>query len=280
MLRPAALILSAALAFAQTAPTPAPLNHSIRIALLSKSDIEQRLQRYNGDDDQREQALKQMFEAAGCKQLTEQPVKGHKKTPNVICTLPGDSQDTIIVGAHFDHVDRGAGVVDNWSGASLLPSMYQAVAAQPKRTHTYLFIGFAAEELGEVGSREYVKAATPQDLSHTKAVVIMDTLGIGPTEVWASRSNKDLVNALARIAATTKLPISAMNVDKVGESDEEPFIEHKIPTITVHSITPATWHILHTAADKWDAIKLDDYYDSYRLLSTYIAYLDQAVTQH
>lgn len=83
-------------------------------------------------------------------QLVELPVK-HTPAPNVACTIPGESSRVIIVGAHFDYVERGKGVVDNWSGASMLPSLLEAIAKEPRR-HTYLLIGFTDEEQGLVGS--------------------------------------------------------------------------------------------------------------------------------
>ena len=86
-----------------------------------------------------------MFSEAGCDEqhLSEQPVKGSKQ-PNVICLLPGTSDKVIIVGAHFDYVSAGNGVVDNWSGASLLPSLYEAIKIEPRK-HSYIFIGFTDE---------------------------------------------------------------------------------------------------------------------------------------
>jgi acetylornithine deacetylase/succinyl-diaminopimelate desuccinylase-like protein len=95
---------------------------SVSYQPVSRELVEARLGRYAGDDKQREATLKQMFIEAGCDEqhISEQPVKGSKQ-PNVICTLPGSSGKVIIVGAHFDHVSAGDGVVDNWSGASLLP---------------------------------------------------------------------------------------------------------------------------------------------------------------
>ena len=100
---------------------------SIRYNPVSRDVIEARLQKYKGNDEQREATLKQLFAEAGCDEqhLSEQRVKG-SKLPNVVCVLPGSSGNVIIVGAHFDHVSKGDGVVDNWSGASLLPSLYQA----------------------------------------------------------------------------------------------------------------------------------------------------------
>jgi len=66
---------------------------------------------------------------------------------------------------------------------------------------------------------------------------------------------------------------------KVGSSDAEQFSERKIPRITIHSLTQETWnaHILHTSKDKLSAIRLDDYYQTYRLLA-YVAVLDQVAS--
>src|ERR1700682_2496581 len=113
---------------------------------VAREIVEARLGRYTGNNKQREATLKKMFAEAGCddQHLSEQPVKGSKQ-PNVICLLPGSSDRVIIVGAHFDRVSQGDGVVDNWSGASLLPSLYEAVKTE-SRKHTYIFVGFTDEE--------------------------------------------------------------------------------------------------------------------------------------
>src|SRR2546423_550154 len=94
----------------------AATGESLRYSLVLRDIVEARLVRYGGDNKQRESTLKQMFAEAGCdnRHLSEQPVKGSKQ-PNVICLLPGSSDKVIIVGAHFDRVPKGDGVVDNWS---------------------------------------------------------------------------------------------------------------------------------------------------------------------
>ena len=104
----------------------------LHFRLVQRAVIEQRLQRYKGNDSERETTLKGIFERSGCSgdKLTEQPVTGLKQ-PNLICVLPGTNADSeIVVGAHYDHVNEGNGVVDNWSGASLLPSLYEALATE------------------------------------------------------------------------------------------------------------------------------------------------------
>ena len=139
-------------------------------------------------------------------------------------------------------------MVDNWSGASMLPSLYEAVKGQP-RQHTYIFIGFTDEEQGLVGSRSYVRQMTKQQVAVTDAMVNMDTLGLAPSEVWASHSDKRLTSALVNIARRLNFPITGVNVEQIGSSDGEVFAERKIPRITVHSLTQASWSagVLHSS---------------------------------
>jgi hypothetical protein len=105
-------------------------------------------------------------------------------------------------------------------------------------------------------------------------MVNFDSLGLGTTEVWATHSDKVLLDALGAVAFASKLPVSVMNVEKVGSTDSESFVRYQIPRITLHSITQKTLPILHSPLDRIAAIKIDDYYTSYRLIAEYLAYLD------
>jgi hypothetical protein len=243
-------------------------------AMVNPQVVEQRLKGYKGNDSEREATLRNLLQSVGCPagKLIEQPVEG-SKPPNVICTLAGSTDSVIVVGAHFDHVDAGEGVVDNWSGASMLPSLYEALKAEPRR-HTFVFVSFAGEEKGLLGSRFYVNSLTLDEVKKIDAMVNMDTLGLGPTEVWASRSDQSLVSALNGTAKALKLPLTGVNVDGVGVSDEEAFISRNVPTITIHSLTRETIPVLHSRRDNYSAVHFDDYYNSYRLLSAYLVFLD------
>lgn len=249
---------------------------TIRFVPVGQDMVEARLKKYGGDDAQRERTLRALFEEAGCKEknISEQPVTGWP-LPNVICTLPGSTDRTIIVGAHYDHISAGDGVVDNWSGASLLPSLYQALKEDPRR-HTYVFVGFSEEERGEIGSKFYVRQMTDKQRDFTDAMVNMDTLGLAPTEYWQTYADKKLKASLAYIAEQLKLPLSAVDVDSVGGTDSEQFSVVNIPSITIHSLSQKTWdaHILHTQKDVISAIRPEDYYQTYRLLTGYLAFLD------
>lgn len=244
----------------------------VQIQRLPVNVIQQRLADFAGNDSARETTLKRMFSEAGCQSISEQPVRGLKQ-PNVICVVAGQGPETIVVGAHFDHVSAGSGVVDNWSGASLLPSLVQSLNHAP-RHHTFVFVGFAGEEQGLIGSDNYVHHLVPEQKSAIQAMVNMDTLGLGPPEVWASHADPKLVALLAGVARELNIPITAVNVDSVGTTDSESFRDKKIPALTLHSLTSQTLGILHSSRDTLSQIKLDDYYRSYELMAAYLAVLD------
>jgi hypothetical protein len=231
----------------------------------------------NGD---RASVLRELFAAARCDgdRYREQTVKG-SKLPNLVCTLPGSSDETVIVSAHYDKVDRDGsqGAVDNWSSASLLPSLYEALAARPRRL-TMAFIGFTDEEAGLVGSTFYSKSLSRESLSKIAAVVNMDSIGMTSTKVWASRADKELLKDAALVAHALNLPVDGVNVERVGDSDSHPFAARKLRVIDFHSVTQENLRVLHSGRDRPSAINWDAYYDTHRLIAGLLAYLDAAAS--
>jgi hypothetical protein len=259
-------LAAAASASAQTA----------HLRLQTREVVAGHLKSFSTKNSEREALIRKWLAEAGCKDknLSEEALD-RKLPPNVICVLPGLTKEVIVVGAHTDHVDDfGDGVVDNWTGAVLLPALLYSLSAQP-RHHTIIFIGFSGEEKGLLGSRYFVDHLTAEQRSHIEAMVNFDSLGMNPTKVWASHADKALLAALYATARVAKLPLAAVNVDSIGASaDSESFARYQIPRITLHSATQQTWSILHSPSDKLAAIKMNDYYDSYRLIATYLAFLD------
>lgn len=247
---------------------------SIHYDTLPADEINRRLADFKDTNSARERELHALFEEAGCKgdYLTEQAVK-HSHDPNVICVLPGQDQSQIIVGGHFDFVNAGRGVLDNWSGCSLLPSLYQSIKTSPRR-HTFVFIGFADEEKGMIGSRFYVHQMSKDDVRRTSAMINMDSLGAGPTRFELDGADKRLASAFAAVANEKHVPWGVVNIHQVGRSDSDSFEDRHVPTLLVHSITSETFPILHTPRDQMAAMQLADYYDTYRLIAAYLAYLD------
>jgi peptidase M28-like protein len=254
--------------FAQTQPT-------VAFTQVSRETIESRLRRFARSNDKREANLRTMFMEVGCdgEHLIEQPIKGRKQQ-NLICSLQGSTDNIFIVGAHFDHVEEyGEGVVDNWSGASLLPSLFESLKSHILK-HTVRFIGFAEEEKGLIGSDFYAKQLKPDEIEKVRVMIDLDSLGLGPTKIWRTHSDPKMVRVLGAVANAMSLPVDVLNADQVADEDSTPFRKRHIPTLMLHSITEQTFSILHSPNDKFARIQLSDYYDSYRLIAVYLAYLD------
>jgi Zn-dependent M28 family amino/carboxypeptidase len=153
------------------------------------------------------------------------------------------------------------------------------VKVKPRR-HTFVFIGFTDEEAGLVGSKFYVHQLSKDAVAKISAMVNLDSLGADATKVELTRSDRTLANDLAGVAQTLKLPLAVVNVHKVGLSDSDSFEDRKIPSINIHSLTTPTFPILHSVRDQINALRVDDYYDSYLLIRAYLAYLDQTLDAH
>lgn len=86
--------------------------------------------------------------------------------PNVLAWQEGSDpalrDEYVVIGAHLDHLGvRGAeyfpGADDNGSGSTALLSVAKAITSNPtKPKRSILFMWFAAEEMGMVGSAHYV----------------------------------------------------------------------------------------------------------------------------
>ena len=247
----------------------------VSYALAPRAQVEERLRQVTMNNAKRQAILRQLFEQAGCTgdALADQSFK-KKRPANVICTLSGVTDSTIVVGAHFDHsTEYGEGAVDDWSGASLLPSLFQSLQARPRR-HTFVFVGFGSEEEGLKGSTFFVSQLSEEQLSKTKAMVNLECLGMGSTKVWASHADRTLLGKLPGVAKALNLSLAAVNVENVGRDDSDPFAKKRIPTLSVHSVTQETLRILHSTSDNLRVIKFDDYYSSYHLIAAYLAYID------
>ena len=108
---------------------------------------------------------------------------------NVIGFVDNKAENTIIIGAHFDHLGFGGegslyrdsikavhnGADDNASGVSVLLNL--AAKLKVKNTNNnYLFMAFSGEEMGLLGSNYFVKNPTI-DTKKVSYMINMDMVG-------------------------------------------------------------------------------------------------------
>jgi hypothetical protein len=238
--------------------------------------IQTRLERNPATNGERAAALHKIFEEAGCSgaMLADQAVADARQ-PNVICTFAGGTASTIVIGAHIDFNQSGKGAVENWSGASLLPSLFEALRGTPRR-HNFVFVGFADREKERRGSSFYVKNLGPEK-AQIKAMIDVEALGLSETKVELYDCDKVLSQKIASIAKSLNIKIGGANSPMVEGSDARSFHQAKIPVISVHSLYGDGEKIPGGYGDRVTAIHMKEYYESYRLLAAYLAYLDQTL---
>jgi len=248
------------------------LAQRVQFTPAEKSDVLQRAKSIPGSNQERATRLKELFAQAGCSgnSLSEQRVED-VETPNIICRLGSGDHDTVIVGAHYERTSSPQRPLDNWSGAALLPALYFSLRER-KRTHSFVFVAFADNGNVPSGAEVFVRHLSRSQLARAEAMINVDALGLSPTKVWAAHSDKDLVHDLIVMVYALKLPASQIDIAAAGGTDSDPFATRRIPQITIHSLTQQ--NVVTGATTQF---RPNNYYDTYRLLCGYLAYLDQSL---
>ncbi|MEP0713292.1 M28 family peptidase [Algoriphagus sp.] len=107
---------------------------------------------------------------------------------NVIGFIDNKSENTIVIGAHFDHLGMGSegslhrgdsaihnGADDNASGTAALVALAKILKHEEHKSN-FLFIAFSGEENGLWGSNYFVKNPTI-DLASVNYMINMDMVG-------------------------------------------------------------------------------------------------------
>jgi aminopeptidase-like protein len=245
----------------------------LKVVFIDKDKVATRLRSYQGTNKERQARLADFLRSAGCPAVEEQAVK-KADAPNVICRLPGSTDDVILVGAHLDYTGEGSlGVVDNWSGASMLANLVESLSRSPRR-HSFVFVGFTDEEKGLVGSTHYVERLRKSDLKKIRAMINLECIGMTPLKVEMERADKTLMAALSGVSRSMGRTLTAVNIGAVGISDAAVFQSKRIPTLNLHSINQEKLALIHTSGDTLEAVSFDEYYSTYKVLATFLTYLD------
>jgi Iap family predicted aminopeptidase len=153
---------------------------------------------------------------------------------NVVAELRGQSEEAIVVSAHYDSVWRGPGVIDNATGVEGVRRIAENLAGHG-HMRSLIFIAFAAEEIGCIGSRSWIfDSEVTGELARVKACVNLDCIAHGDRlELMASP--KALADRLEGFAGELGLGERYdLNIGPAGPGvDAFPFHEKGIPAATV-----------------------------------------------
>ena len=197
-----------------------------------------------------------------------------KTVGNVVGILPGSdpsrASEAVVIGAHYDHVGLGGrnsaapersgeihnGADDNASGtASIIEMAREAVQNRSRFPRTLVFIAFAAEERGLLGSERYVReAAFPID--RTIAMLNLDMVGRSRGSVDVS--GLETAPALETDLAAARKAVPNIDVKRsgpgAGRSDDSSFINRRVPAINFFTGFHSDYH---RPTDDWEKIDVE-----------------------
>jgi aminopeptidase YwaD len=192
----------------------------------------------------------------------------HARVNNVLAYLPGKTAEYVIIGAHYDHLGRGdsnslapsqigkihPGADDNASGTAgvlELARLFAPMKGQLDRG--ILFMSFSGEELGLLGSAEWVKDPT-LPLDKCVAMLNMDMIGrIKDNKVYiggvgTGSTFKTILEQAQKREPNFKIDYSAGGY---SASDHTSFVGKTIPVLFFFSGLHADYH---KPSDTWDKI--------------------------
>ncbi len=194
----------------------------------------------------------------------------HATVNNVLAYLPGKTDEYIILGAHYDHLGRGnfdslapsqigqihPGADDNASGTAGLLELARLLSPlKGQLQRGILFASFAGEELGLLGSAEWVKEPT-KPLEKAVAMLNMDMIGRikdGKVYVGGVGTGSTFAKVLGQAETGCSLKFEASQ-GGYASSDHTSFVSKRIPVLFFFSGLHSDYH---KPSDTWEKINPD-----------------------
>jgi hypothetical protein len=194
----------------------------------------------------------------------EHLAKTRRTVRNVIGLLPGSdparAHEAVVIGAHYDHLGFGGrhsmnpnlagqvhnGADDNASGTAAIIEVARAAAANRSRfARTMVFVAFAGEELGLIGSSQYVNNP-PVPLERTAAMMNLDMVGRPRGRIMVS--GLESAPAIDEDLSAAAAGIDGLEIRRfedgagVGSSDDTSFLLKKVPSVGFFSGFHSDYH--------------------------------------
>jgi len=193
-------------------------------------------------------------------------VREVKTVHNVTAYLSGRTDEYLVIGAHYDHLGLGGqysmapsetkphpGADDNASGTAGMLELARWFAKQPKPNRGVMFVAFAGEELGLLGSNYYVNHPE-RPLEKAVAMINMDMIGrMRDSKIYVSGTGTGTTLQGLLDSTKTHHDITVDISEKAGwgASDHTSFTAKHVPVVFFFSGLHSDYH---RPSDTWDKI--------------------------
>lgn len=194
---------------------------------------------------------------------------------NICAYIPGKiNNDTVMVfSAHYDHLGGMGkatffpGANDNASGVSVLLNLVKHYVKNPPKYKT-LFIFFAGEEAGLLGSKYFVESKVV-DLKKIKFLINLDLLGTGDDGIMVVNGYtfEKQFSLLESINKEKNLVKEIKRRGKASNSDHYWFSEAGVPCFFIYTLGGIKAY--HDIYDVAKTLPLTDYVDVFKLVTEF-----------
>jgi hypothetical protein len=199
---------------------------------------------------------------------------------NVIAKIPakGFFKKTIVFSAHYDHLGGMGnstyfpGGNDNASGTSMLFVLADYFKQNPV-DYNLVFIAFAGEEAGLIGSKYFVDHPLFK-LKKIKFLLNLDIMGSGEEGVTVVNGSvfKTQFDQLIKINEEKHLLKEIKIRGKAANSDHYWFSEKNVPAFFIYTMGENKHY--HDVLDTYEALSFNEYLDIVTLISTFVKTMD------
>ena len=199
--------------------------------------------------------------------LVEISKTGPATSNTVIGTLPGNSDDIIVIGTHTDSTFTGA--FDNAAANAGLITLAKHYAKMPEREKTMIFVGWTGHECESIGSRTFVEQHEEM-LPKITTFIELDGFGcngyynqadggIIDTNLDERRGifttdNSVLLSFASDAVMKYKLlPAISLSAILLEVGDYAPFAQKNVPSLLIIGKSP----LYHTELDRIETIRPD-----------------------
>lgn len=186
---------------------------------------------------------------------------------NVICDLPGETDEIIALTAHYDSTSLSTGAYDNMSGCIGLLGVAENYAKQPHRYGLRL-IFCGSEERGLLGSKAYC-ASHESELAKIALNVNLDMIGcIMGGFIACCTAEEKLVSFVEYFSSMQGFPLKARQ--GVYSSDSTPFADKGVPALSFARLATKNTATIHNSYDTLKVMSAAQLCDDIDFISSFV----------
>ena len=200
----------------------------------------------------------------------------HYPSQNVAARLPAKSKckETVVFTAHYDHLGRMGqeayfpGANDNASGTAMLLEMANRFK-DLQVDYNVVFIAFAGEEAGLVGSKYFVDHPLLK-LDKIKFLINLDIMGSGEEGITVVNATnfEEEVSLLESINSELGLLKKVKRRGPTANSDHYWFTEKEVPAFFIYTMGPNKHY--HDVFDTYEELSFSEFNDIATLLIEFV----------